>query len=282
MRLVFVSDLHAEYQMEVCGLVAARARDLDADLLVVAGDVSPDIDLLGRCLNVLSSGAPRVLFLPGNHDLWTMDPVGQGPDSAQLYRDVLPELCHRVHVDYLGLSSVVVGDVTFCGVTGWYDFSLRNPELDIPIESYESGRFQGVECADRRFFRWLRGGRRLSDREVSAWMVETLERQLDAAGEGPKVVVTHFMPGATPLVATGVAEMDFVMGFLGDEHLGHVADRAAGVVRYLSGHWHRAFRTLRHGVTGDYVWEASPVGYPREMPGSLQERVLQATRLVEL
>src|SRR5438093_1759702 len=39
MRLVFSSDLHVEHHPQVAGLIAARARRLGAEVLVIAGDV---------------------------------------------------------------------------------------------------------------------------------------------------------------------------------------------------------------------------------------------------
>ncbi len=282
MRLAFVSDLHAEYQMEVCGLVARGALASGVDVLILAGDVSPDPEMLHGCLRVLAGGAEHVLFLPGNHDLWSFGPTGQRLDSSRKYRKLLPELSRRAGVEYLGLSPVSIGGFSFCGVTGWYDFSLRNEEVGISLDDYRAGRFRGIECADRRFFEWREEGSVLSDEEVAVWMRRCLEHQLAEASSERKIVVTHFLPGSEPLVPQGQPEQDFVMGFLGDRGLGDVIDGARRVVRLISGHWHVPFLVRRRCATGDYPWEGSPVGYPRERPGSLEERVAQALRIVDV
>ncbi len=280
MRLAFTSDLHVEHRLSVCGLVAERVRQLRADVLLLAGDVAPDLALLRRCLRILAESVPRCLFLPGNHELWQIE--AGSPAAAERYTEILPDLARSVGADYLGLEPVWVDSLAFVGVCGWYDYSLRSQTAEVPVQAYRSGRFHGIECADRRFVRWIQDDERFDDLDLADWMLGRLERQLDQVGSAPKVVVTHMLVGSEPLPTTGVAEQDFVRGFLGDARLGAAVDRA-GQVRYLvSGHWHRPFRVERRGRDGSYVWEGSPVGYPHEWGRTAEEQVARAVRLVEL
>lgn len=280
MRLAFTSDLHVEFQLSTCGAVADRVRQLRPDVFVVAGDVAPDLSLLRRSLEILAASVPRLLFLPGNHELWQMAPGA--PGASERYLRVLPELTRSTGAEYLGLEPVWLEGIAFIGVTGWYDFSLRVPGDEVPLEAYRRGRYAGIECADRHFVVWRDGRDRLDDEELADWMLGRLRAQLRIVGSAPKVVVTHMLVGPEPLPATGVSEQDFVRGFLGDARLGEAVDRAEQVRYLISGHWHRPFRTERRGASGPYVWEGSPVGYPHEWRGDLREQVARAIRLVEL
>ena len=286
MRLAFISDLHAEYQMEVSSPVARRCREFEVDALIVAGDLSPDMDLFRRSLRILGRAADQVFFLPGNHDLWTMGGPGQVADSRMRYEQVLPEIARSCNVRYLGLDPMAVGQVTVAGVCGWYDYSLRNRALDdvIPLDAYRAGYLGNVSCADHRFFHWLEGGTRASDEEVSAWMVERLVRQLEQAAVlgRPIVVVTHMVPHPVPVEPSGVPEKDFVFGFLGSSALGRIIDQTPGVVRLISGHWHRSLVRIVEGASGSYLWEASPLGYPHEGRGILADRIARSLRVVDM
>ncbi|MCU1281672.1 MAG: calcineurin-like phosphoesterase family protein, partial [bacterium] len=127
MRLALTSDLHVDHHPEVVPLVAERVRALAPDVLIVAGDLSSKLDTLEAALAALRGSAPRLVFVAGNHDLWTLPGA---PSSRERYEREIPALCARAGVDAIGAAPVDIGGVVFCGVTGWYDYSLRNRELD--------------------------------------------------------------------------------------------------------------------------------------------------------
>src|SRR5690349_8110810 len=60
MRLVFSSDLHIEHHPEVAELVAAQARRLGAEVLIIAGDLGGRPPLAQDALAALAQGAPTV------------------------------------------------------------------------------------------------------------------------------------------------------------------------------------------------------------------------------
>ncbi|HWE26994.1 MAG TPA: metallophosphoesterase, partial [Polyangia bacterium] len=138
MRLVVTSDLHVEHHPEVVAMVAERARALEPDVLVVAGDVSAKLETLEAALAALRPAAPRLLFVPGNHDLWTLPGA---PTSRARYERDIPAACARAGADAVGTEPIAIDGVVFCGVTGWYDYSLRNQELDATFTraDYERG-----------------------------------------------------------------------------------------------------------------------------------------------
>ncbi|MFG5382289.1 metallophosphoesterase family protein [Yoonia sp. R2-816] len=69
MRLFAISDLHMEHPANRQPL-----RDLPArpdDWLVIAGDVGRGLEHLALCFDILVPRFARVVWTPGNHDLWS-------------------------------------------------------------------------------------------------------------------------------------------------------------------------------------------------------------------
>jgi Icc-related predicted phosphoesterase len=261
LRLGFVSDLHVDYRLEVAGEVARRAAELELDVLVVAGDVCPRLGRLQSALKLIVEQVDRVLFVPGNHDLWCVpgDTTGRRSaayDSRQRYLDVLPEKVENTGAVYLGIKPHVEGGVGFVGVTGWYDYSLRSVLLEgkVPLEAYRQKRFGGIEWMDGKYVRWPdESGSPLPDSELSVWMAENLEGQLSAVESETErvVVVTHTLTHRDMLAPTGDLSHDFVMAFLGSDQLGRIIGDHGSVLRVISGHVHSPLQYQaegRHGV----------------------------------
>ena len=132
-------------------------------------------------------------------------------------------------------------------------------------------------------------GAPLSDEALCTVMCRLLGQQLDdVSGRCSRVVVvTHMLPGRVLLTAAGAAsdrpEDDrFLDAFMGSERLGMELRNRPEVVQVLCGHFHRAVRTLLPGGRGEIPCEISPVGYPRELEGSLADQVSQRMRVVEV
>ena len=75
-RLLAVSDLHVAYPQNRHLVEELRPRSA-GDWLLVAGDVGERLPDIEWALRTLSERFARVVWAPGNHDLWThrTDPV---------------------------------------------------------------------------------------------------------------------------------------------------------------------------------------------------------------
>ena len=69
-RLLAVSDLHVRYP-ENRAIVEALRPTSDGDWLIVAGDVAERVDDVVRTLALLRERFASVVWVPGNHELWT-------------------------------------------------------------------------------------------------------------------------------------------------------------------------------------------------------------------
>jgi hypothetical protein len=282
-RIAFTSDLHTDHHPELIDLLAARAAGA-ADVLVVAGDVSPSLENLAMVLSRLREAVPIVAFVPGNHDLWCLPGTA---DSRTRYLDLLPSVCADVDVAYLPDGPLVLDGVTLVGQTGWYDYSLRDPALDdqVPLAAYVRGTLGPLSWTDKQFVIWPG----CDDRALTTLMADRLARDLAVAPTGqPVFVATHMLP-FVELVARRPLPWGFVNGFLGSTALGAVIVAAARdgvqIVRAICGHTHfRRSAEIQAGPLKIPV-ETSPIGYPREVERqapSLSAHVAERLRIVEL
>ncbi|WP_449342425.1 metallophosphoesterase, partial [Streptomyces aurantiogriseus] len=69
-QLLAISDLHIGYP-ENRALVERMVPESDDDWLLVAGDVSESVADIGWTLKTLASRFRKVVWAPGNHELWT-------------------------------------------------------------------------------------------------------------------------------------------------------------------------------------------------------------------
>jgi 3',5'-cyclic AMP phosphodiesterase CpdA len=79
-QLLALSDIHVEHQVNREALLALPARR--EDWLVLAGDVSDSINGLAWALDVLRPKFARLLWVPGNHELWS-EPTEQERGEAR-------------------------------------------------------------------------------------------------------------------------------------------------------------------------------------------------------
>lgn len=284
MRLAWVSDLHVDHQPDVLELLADRALGDQVEGLVVGGDVTHHLDVLEGALRRLRHAYARVLFVPGNHDLWARTEPG---GSRVRYLDRLPGLCRRVRVDYLPSGPVAIGDGTVVGQTGWYDYSMRDPRLEAEVapDAYQVGVHGRLAWADKAMITW--DG--ITDGELTAWMAARLEADLASVPrDRPVLVATHMLP-FDGLAPTHPMEWAFVRGFLGATALGEAITRGAAagarVERCLAGHSHHARRVEVAIGARTVVAETSPLGYPREYGRAgltLPEQLARRVAIVEL
>jgi hypothetical protein len=94
MRLWAISDLHLAIAANRAALSALPARP--ADWLIVAGDVCEAPDLFAEAMAFLAARFARVLWTPGNHELWL---TGAGPASSAEKYASLVALARRAGVD---------------------------------------------------------------------------------------------------------------------------------------------------------------------------------------
>lgn len=123
MRIYTVSDLHVDYQENLDWVMSLAQQDFREDRLIVAGDLTDDIDLLSEVLSALRNTFAAVHFIPGNHELW----VDKGGYDCSLSKfeavlDASRELGVYVEPYHDERLSIIP-------LFSWYDFSFGEPDI---------------------------------------------------------------------------------------------------------------------------------------------------------
>jgi 3',5'-cyclic AMP phosphodiesterase CpdA len=250
-RLLAVSDLHIGYPENRAYADALSPGD-PGDWLIVAGDVGEVFADVGFVLASLANRFAKVIWTPGNHELWTLpsDPV-QLRGAARY--EALVKVCRRFGVltpeDEFPVWDGPGGPVTVAPLFTLYDYSFG-----------ADGRPAALAAAREAGIRPVDEGRLHADPypSVAAWcrdLVAAAERRL-AAVAGPAVLVSHWPLARDPVTALRHREFAPWCGttLTAGWHTRHE------VVAAVYGHLHIP-RTARYdGVR----FEEVSVGYPRE------------------
>jgi 3',5'-cyclic AMP phosphodiesterase CpdA len=255
-RLLAVSDLHVWYPENRAAVQALRPGS-DGDWLLVAGDVAELADDVEWALGVLAGRFATVIWVPGNHELWThpRDPVQlRGADRYEY----LVQVCRRLRVltpeDPYPVWTGAGGPVTIAPLFLLYDYTFRPAGADTKEAGLELAYRRGVVGTDERVLH----PDPYPSRE--AWCqarVAATEQRLAGRDDGlPTVLVNHFPLTREPTAILRYPEFAQWCGTTATAGW-HLRFGAAAVVY---GHLHIPRTTWQDGVR----FEEVSLGYPRE------------------
>ena len=256
MGLFAISDLHVRHEGNQEVVEGLRPTS-DDDWLIVAGDVDETSHGVVDTMRLLTSRFSNVVWVPGNHDLWTLPRDPTQKRGEELYRFLVRELrslgVHTPEDPYPvweGSDGPVVVAPLFVG----YDHTFRPEGTRTKQEALAVAHASGVVCTDEYLLHpdpypsrdaWCRA--RL---EYTRGRLDELDPLL------PTVLVNHY-----PLVRepTRVLRYPEFAQWCGTEETAdwHVRYRARAVVY---GHLHIPRTIVIDGVPHIEV----SLGYPRE------------------
>ena len=255
-RLLAVSDLHIGYPVNRA--IADRIEPASAaDWLILAGDVAEKAEDIEWVLRTFSQRFAKVIWVPGNHELWT-----HGRDRLRLRGEDryqhLVAVCRTLGVltpeDPYPVWAGPGGPVLVVPLFLLYDYSFQAEVGDTKDQGLERAYAAGVVCQDEL----LLHPDPYASRE--AWCEARLaltERRLDDLPAGmPTVLVNHY-----PLVRepTAVLRYPSFVQWCGTARTADWPARYhAQVVVY--GHLHIPRTTWYGGVRHEEV----SLGYPSE------------------
>jgi predicted phosphodiesterase len=284
-RLLAISDLHVGYP-ENRAYADSLAPGHPDDWLIVAGDVGESFAEVGFVLASLANRFARVIWTPGNHELWTLPGDRVALRGAARY-DALVTVCRKFGVltpeDEFPSWAGPDGPVTVAPLFTLYDYSFRagaaaeHPAADgaggdatardgtARDRTAQDGRARdrrqaALAAARRAGITPMDEGRLHADPHPSlaAWCAERVaatERRL-AGVTGPLVLVSHWPLSPAPLAA--LRQQAFAP-WCGTALTSGWHTRP-GVLACVYGHLHIPRSTRHDGVR----FEEVSVGYPRE------------------
>lgn len=255
-RLLAVSDLHISHP-ENREILSKFSSSNGSDWLIVCGDVSEFVDDFKWALSRLGRRFAKVIWTPGNHDLWTMPHESPDLRGEHRYRHLV-EICRECGVvtpeDSFPVWHGVGGPVAVAPLFLLYDYSFGRNIAPTKAEALALAEAAGVVCSDE----FLLHPDPFPSRE--AWCharVEQTEAKLASCDpEVPLAMVTHFPLTAEP---TRMLLRPQFAQWCGTSR---TADwhRRFNTAVVVYGHLHIPGTTWQDGVR----FEEVSLGYPRE------------------
>ncbi|GAB1516595.1 metallophosphoesterase family protein [Actinophytocola sp. KF-1] len=252
-RLLAISDIHVRHQ-ENRDVVDALRPTSEQDWLIVAGDVADTVDDVEWALGVLARRFARVVWVPGNHDLWAT--TGCPERGEERYR-LLVRRCRNLGVltpeDDYPVWHGPGGPVRVAPLFLLYDYTFRQAGTTKDA-ALDAAYRAGVVLTDEK----LLDPAPYPSREAwCAARVTATEHRLACAGPGPPfVLVNHWPLHRAPTAVLRHQEMAMWCGTARTADWHSRFDVAAVVY----GHLHLPRTTTIDGVR----FEEVSLGYPAD------------------
>ncbi|MGD9986991.1 MAG: metallophosphoesterase [Pseudonocardia sp.] len=255
-RLLAVSDLHVRHP-ENREIAAALRPTHPGDWLIVAGDVAEQVEDTVSTLASLRERFAEVIWVPGNHELWTRPKEEGAPKGVARY-DRLVERCRGIGVvtpeDPYPVWTGADGPIVVAPLFLLYDYSFLPAGTSTVEEGIAAAQAARVVCTDEFL---LYPDPYASRQEWSDARITATQRRLDGIDPHlPTVLVNHWPLTRSPTRILRHPEFSLWCGSTRTADW-HVRYRARTVVY---GHLHVPRVTWEDGVRFVEV----SLGYPRE------------------
>nr|WP_232372562.1 metallophosphoesterase [Acuticoccus mangrovi] len=258
--MLAISDLHLASPVNRDALAALP--DFPDDWLIVAGDIAEQPSRVAAAFTALTRRFAKVIWTPGNHDLWTVPGMAwRGPRKYEALVDLAREHGVVTPEDPFPVWPGPGGEVVIAPLFLLYDYTFRPPHLPL-ARVVEWAREERAMCGDEFMLAPTPYASRI------AWCharCATAADRLAGLEGAPTIIVNHYplrhdlvriprAPRFSPWCGTVLTE---------DWH------RRFNVKVAVSGHIHLRRTDWRDGTR----FEEVSLGYPRQWR---QERGLQA------
>lgn len=239
MRVFALSDIHVDYDVNARWLGRLSREDYRDDVLILAGDVSDSRRLLEWSLSTLAKSFRKVLFVPGNHDLWV---IRDGDEKSSLQK--FDEVCDVVQSNGASMQEFRERGVSIIPLLAWYDYSFGKPGEDL----------RSI-WMDYRACRWPLG---YVEADVAAHFAALNEHHMRPR-TGTVITYSHFLPRIDVMPRFIPHASRALYPILGTASLDLQIRRLDSAI-HVYGHSHVNRRVRIDGVT--YINNA--FGYPSE------------------
>lgn len=251
MRILAISDLHTDFR-ENWQLIEQISEPLHReDVLIVAGDIADNTEIIKRTLSCLRSKFKMVLYTPGNHELWVRD--REGDSIEKLFR--ILTFCRGLDIR---TAPTQVNDIWVVPLFSWYDLEFDSDPAEDELEGW----------ADFHYCKWPPG-----IGPVYEYMAG-LNRPYIKSYDGTVISFSHFLPRLDLLPAKEMLRFKGLPKVAGCKLIeGQIRELKSAI--HVFGHSHINRDCEIEGVR--YVQNA--LSYPRERltPGLLFKEVWDFT-----
>src|SRR5215831_776313 len=240
MRVFAVSDLHVNYESNARWVEALSGQDYTDDILILAGDLSDSLGQIETYLNILVRRFNKVLYVPGNHEMWII----RNPELEDSIAK-FAEVCRVARSSGASTECLCTDALTIVPLLGWYDYSF------------------GVPCDELRNawidFRACRWPAHMNERQVTqffAGMNEPLPRPQSTV----VISFSHFLPRIDLIAGYVPQRFWYLHPVMGSDILERQI-RRLGASIHVYGHSH----VNRHVSIDGVAYVNNAFGYPSEI-----------------
>jgi Icc-related predicted phosphoesterase len=250
MRIFAISDLHTDFAENWKLVKQISESSYKDDILIVAGDIADQTEIIKRTLALLRSRFKMVFFTPGNHELWVR---GEKYDSIEKLSRIL-RLCDGLDIRYRPSQ---VSKIWIVPLFSWYDSEFETEESEFETEETDN---ELAGWADFHFCKW--------PSEMGKKFEYFLELNLPniKSYDGPVISFSHFLPRRELLPSRDKLKFKALPKVAGCNLIERQIRELRSVI-HVFGHSHINRDCVLDGVR--YVQNA--LSYPRERPAARLE-----------
>lgn len=240
MRILTISDLHTDFRQNLQLVEQISASSYKGDILIVAGDIADNVEIIKRTLSVLRSRFKMVFYTPGNHELWVRN---ESHDSIEKLFEIL-KLCDSLDVQTRPSRA---HDLWIVPLFSWYDPAFDPDSTEGDLKGW----------ADFHFCKWPQGIPKVYEYFFKLNLPNI--KQYD----GPVISFSHFLPRIELLPSKDHLRFKELPKVAGCDVLESQIRELKSII-HLFGHSHINRDCVIDGVR--YVQNA--LSYPRERSGA--------------
>ncbi len=238
MKIFAISDLHIDFSENEKWLYNLSKSDYREDILILAGDISDKILQLKKAFKFLSNIFYKVLFVPGNHDLWVQR------TKVKNSFDKLKIIKHISESNGILMGPLELDELQIIPLYAWYDFSFGKP----------SKKLMQI-WGDFSCCRWPEG---YSIEKINQYFL-SLNDNLQWNKKKPAITFSHFLPRIDLMPFFIPPDKRIIYPALGTNLLEKIIRKINPII-HIYGHSHVNVNTKKKGIR--YINNA--FGYPHE------------------
>lgn len=238
MRVWATSDLHIDYKENLDWFLQLSEMDYQQDILVIAGDITHDLKEVQKLFESLVPKFFKVLFVPGNHDVW-LKAKGEEDSFKKFYQ--LLALANATGVQTRPFVSPALSIVP---IFAWYDFSFGQPSAAIRRA-----------WVDFKACKWM-----MEEEALTDYFLQMNEPFLQQKSK-EIISFSHFLPRASLIPSNVPKLVKSLLPVFGSSRIEEQLKRLKTDL-HIYGHSH-----LNRSVQKDGIWYLNNAfGYPCRLP----------------
>ena len=269
MLIGMISDLHIDRHNKLMPkdyeqALVAVIKQQKIELLLIAGDVSNHYKLTQSFVKEIEMQTKiKVLFIPGNHDFWSMDTDATSSEILDTY--IKMDNC------LIDEPYVINDEWAIVGNTGWYDYTYAHSKFS--LERIARRKYYGATWQDKVKIDW-----EIEDKKLSMIAAKQAMKDIDKVKDKKIILMTHIVTHRKFAVPMPHRIFDYFNAFIGTSDFDEIYTRYD--IRYsIMGHVHFRNAFEENGVT--YICPC--LGYQREWRTShIEQEIDHALHKIEI